>query len=510
MINGRISSRSYPRYRLVRPFFRRVLADVDRFCMQSEESARRLIDLGADPAHVTVTGSLKFDSLQLPAATAHGRPRERVLRFFRLSPNRTVIVAGSTMRGEEAAVLGAFARIKSAIAGRAAGAGAAPPGTVRRSRAARARRRLRHDARDPSCRSTPSRAPTSSCSTRSASWRSSISWRTAVFVGGSLADHGGHNILEPAIFGKPIVFGPHMQNFKEIADAFLANDAAIQVQTERELERRRCWRWSPIRCAAPASARRRARWSKPTAAPRPRPSAVIAELLPHGDDGRARPGGRPSFPSGALIADTERRPYGAAAAWRRAWYARDPSRRASARRGRSSASATCASAAAARRRSSSTSRGCCVEQGERPAILTRGYGRRIARDGVTVVSDGTRVHRRARRSRRRAADAGARAARRRRCWSAPTAISPGALAERRLGATVHLLDDGFQHLELARDVDLLLVAEEDLQDRPMPAGRLREGLDAARAADAALITAGYDTGGRADRPRASASRRCFA
>src|SRR4029078_9943053 len=85
-INGRISARSYPRYRLVRPFFRRVLADVDRFCMQSEESARRLIDLGADPARVTVTGSLKFDSLQLPTP-AHGKPRERVLRFFRLSPN---------------------------------------------------------------------------------------------------------------------------------------------------------------------------------------------------------------------------------------------------------------------------------------------------------------------------------------------------------------------------------------------------------------------------------------
>jgi 3-deoxy-D-manno-octulosonic-acid transferase len=59
---------------------------------------------------------------------------------------------------------------------------------------------------------------------------------TAVFVGGSLVNHGGHNILEPAIFGKPIVFGPHMQNFREIADAFLANDAAVQVQSDRELE----------------------------------------------------------------------------------------------------------------------------------------------------------------------------------------------------------------------------------------------------------------------------------
>src|SRR3954471_8881030 len=114
VINGRISSRSYPRYRLVRPLFRRVLADIDRFCMQSDESARRLIDLGADPARVTVTGSLKFDSLELPQAATHGKPRDRVLRFFRLSPTRIVIVAGSTMKGEEAAVLHAFSRIKAA------------------------------------------------------------------------------------------------------------------------------------------------------------------------------------------------------------------------------------------------------------------------------------------------------------------------------------------------------------------------------------------------------------
>src|SRR5581483_2210688 len=100
MINGRISSRSYPRYRLVRPFFRRVLACVDLFCMQSEEAARRLIDLGADPARVSVTGSLKFDALELPAPS-HVRPRDRVLRFFRVSPSRPVVVAGSTMRGEE-------------------------------------------------------------------------------------------------------------------------------------------------------------------------------------------------------------------------------------------------------------------------------------------------------------------------------------------------------------------------------------------------------------------------
>ena len=59
---------------------------------------------------------------------------------------------------------------------------------------------------------------------------------TTVFVGGSLVKTGGHNILEPAIFGKPIVFGPHMDNFREIAQTFVTNGAAVQVQSDRELE----------------------------------------------------------------------------------------------------------------------------------------------------------------------------------------------------------------------------------------------------------------------------------
>ena len=108
LVNGRISSRSYPRYRLARGLFRRVLTDVDRFCMQSDESARRIIDIGADPARVTVTGSLKFESLESPAAAA-GRGAGRVLRFFRMPPNRPVFMAASTLKGEESAVLSAFA-----------------------------------------------------------------------------------------------------------------------------------------------------------------------------------------------------------------------------------------------------------------------------------------------------------------------------------------------------------------------------------------------------------------
>jgi 3-deoxy-D-manno-octulosonic-acid transferase len=235
VVNGRISSRSYPRYKLIRPFFRRVLADVDRFCMQSEESAYRLKHLGADPGRVTVTGSLKFDSLELPSPTAHGKPRERVLRFFRVSSHRTVFVAGSTMRGEEAAVLQAFRKIKATQTHAIAIIAPRQPdrfGEVERlSREAGfvtiRRSELPIDAEP--------RADVVVLDTIG-ELAQLYQLATVVFVGGSLADHGGHNILEPAIFGKPIVFGPHMQNFREIAETFVANDAAIQVYTERELD----------------------------------------------------------------------------------------------------------------------------------------------------------------------------------------------------------------------------------------------------------------------------------
>jgi len=146
-----------------------------------------------------------------------------------------VLVAGSTLRGEEAFMLRAFARIKTSMPGAllilaprqperfveverlAREAGFA---TVRRSE-------LPIDAEP--------RAEVVVLDTIG-ELAQLYQLATAVFVGGSLVDHGGHNILEPAIFGKPIVFGPYMHNFKEIAEAFVANDAAIQLASERELD----------------------------------------------------------------------------------------------------------------------------------------------------------------------------------------------------------------------------------------------------------------------------------
>ena len=235
LVNGRISSRSYPRYRLGRPFFRRVLRHVDRFCMQSEESARRIVDIGAPRERVTVTGSLKFDSLELPGPTAADRGRNRVLRYFRISPDRPVVIAASTLKGEEEPVLEAFQRVRATMP--TALLIIAPRKPERFDDAERLARRAGWNvARRTELRVDSEPRHDVVILDTIGELAQLYQVATAVFVGGSLVDAGGHNILEPAVFGKPIVFGPHMQNFAEIARAFVDNGASIQLRSARELE----------------------------------------------------------------------------------------------------------------------------------------------------------------------------------------------------------------------------------------------------------------------------------
>lgn len=124
--------------------------------------------------------------------------------------------------------------------------------------------------------------------------------------------------------------------------------------------------------------------------------------------------------------------------------------------------------------------------GERPAILSRGYARRHSGDGVVVVSDGTSVLEPVERS----GDEPQMLARA--LPDVPVLVCPdrylaGRLAERRLQCTVLLLDDGFQHLPLGREVDVLVMPASDLDEAVLPSGRLREGLDAACSADCLLV-----------------------
>ena len=142
-----------------------------------------------------------------------------MLRYFRMPPTRPVIVAGSTMKGEEAAVLRAFRRVRTTSP--KALLMLAPRHPERFAEVEQLCRAggLQDACGAASCRSTPSRAPTSSCSTRIGE----LATIYQIGDGGrssaaAWCATGGHNILEPAVFGKPIVFGPHMENFAEIAD----------------------------------------------------------------------------------------------------------------------------------------------------------------------------------------------------------------------------------------------------------------------------------------------------
>ena len=178
--------------------------------------------------------------------------------------------------------------------------------------------------------------------------------------------------------------------------------------------------------------------------------------------------------------------YGAVATWRRRRYVRHPERRRHLHRpvvsiGNLSVGGTGKTPLAA-----ALAR-LLVSRGERPSILSRGYRRRLAPDGVTVVSDGRTL----RATIDSAGDEPLMLARL--LPAVPVLVGrdrwlAGRLAEEKLGVTVHLLDDGFQHVELARDIDLLAIREQDLDDRVLPAGRLREPLAAASAADAALVS----------------------
>jgi 3-deoxy-D-manno-octulosonic-acid transferase len=195
--------------------------------MQSEESARRIIDIGADPARVTVTGSLKFDSLETPAMMA-GRGESRVLRYFRMPPTRPVFIAASTFKGEEAAVLDAFAVVRRAWPNALVIIAPRKPERFAEAEALARAEGLRVVRRTALAVDAEPRADVVILDSMG-ELAHLFQVATVVFVGGSLVAQGGHNILEPAVHGKPIVFGPHMENFAEISATFLRNQAAIQV-----------------------------------------------------------------------------------------------------------------------------------------------------------------------------------------------------------------------------------------------------------------------------------------
>jgi 3-deoxy-D-manno-octulosonic-acid transferase len=227
LANGRISDRSYGRYRLVRGLFRRVLDHVTLFAMQSAEGARRIIDLGAPAERVIVTGNLK---MELPAPRESGRELWRRLLGLDQDP---VWVVGSTHRGEDEPVLDVFARLRGeGLRLRLILAPRHPERASEVEQLARARD-LRVVRRSRLGSDTTGEVIILDTVGELASL---YAVADVIFVGGSLVPVGGHNVIEPALSAKPVIFGPHMMNFREAASLLLTAGGAVQVSDAAGLE----------------------------------------------------------------------------------------------------------------------------------------------------------------------------------------------------------------------------------------------------------------------------------
>ena len=212
LVNGRLSDRSFPRYRLVRRYLRRPLEAIGLFAVQSSQDALRFEALGIPPGRIRVCGNIKYD---LPAAP----PFADAARLDGLADGRPIFVAASTAEGEEQTVLEAFRGVGSravlVIAPRRPERFDAVATLIERSGFSVLRRSQTLDAR----RSTLDCVYLLDSIGELASLYREAS---LAFIGGSLVPIGGHNPIEAWAQGVPVVVGPHTQNFRDVISEGLA------------------------------------------------------------------------------------------------------------------------------------------------------------------------------------------------------------------------------------------------------------------------------------------------
>ncbi len=281
VVNGRVGETSARRLRRMPRLARRLFFDpVEHFAVQTEEDRRRLIASGAPAERIRVAGNLKFDAYEpKPAPEA-----ETLIRGQ--AAGRPILLAGSTMAGEEEAVLDAFARLG---AGRRALLVLAPRHPERFEPVARqvaeggfaCARRSRLDV------ASEAGAAPSDVLVLDTLGELAALYRIAdvAFIGGTLVPTGGHNPLEPACFAVPIVVGPSMENFRHMAETFDRADAWARVADAGALAE--CWRqWLDHPEAARAVGRRAAEMLAANRGALERILAVVEPLLPGGRESR--------------------------------------------------------------------------------------------------------------------------------------------------------------------------------------------------------------------------------
>jgi 3-deoxy-D-manno-octulosonic-acid transferase len=247
LVNGKVSDRSFPRYRLGRRFISEVFNHIDVLCMQSQEDGRRMRMLGVEAFKVKVTGNLKFDR---PLPKSVGTERDQLAKELGWIPPSATWVAGSTHPGEEDIILKVYTRLREEFP------------NLSLILAPRSQQRFKEvfslvaqGGWQTVCRSQllgqNSRGVELDVLLLDTIGELSrfYSLGNFAFVGGSLVDFGGHNPLEAAQRGIPVVFGPHMENFKEIAAILTGSGGGCQISTETELYGQiKGWLVAPAKC----------------------------------------------------------------------------------------------------------------------------------------------------------------------------------------------------------------------------------------------------------------------
>ncbi|HEY0379618.1 MAG TPA: 3-deoxy-D-manno-octulosonic acid transferase [Pyrinomonadaceae bacterium] len=235
VVNGRLSEKSFRRYRLARRFTKRIVNELTLALMQTDADAERMRALGLAPERVFVSGNVKFDGGD---NDGDGRQLTESLRArFRLDGARPLVVAASTHAPEERIVLDAFKQLRSTQGNNQARLLIAPRHPERFGEVAAlldasglrwSRRSEAQSQRDTDCDAL--------LLDSIGELRAVYSLAEIVFVGGSVAPNGGHNILEPAAAGVCTVTGAHTFNFKAVVEAFLEAGALVQLPALSESE----------------------------------------------------------------------------------------------------------------------------------------------------------------------------------------------------------------------------------------------------------------------------------
>ncbi|MCG2677400.1 3-deoxy-D-manno-octulosonic acid transferase, partial [bacterium] len=233
VVNGRISPSSFKGYKIIKPFLKKVLFNIDLFCMQSKLDEERIISLGAPKERVHVTGNVKFDGLQTEVSD-----RERLAEELKISSKDLVLVAGSTHPGEEEIILDIYQKareeypnLRLILTPRHPERIPEVESLIKNKNLSCIRRSQITNHRSPI---TDHRSPIILIDTIG-ELAKVYSLATVVFVGGSLVPVGGHNILEPAALGKAPLFGPYMHNFVESARLLIEGKGGIQARDREEL-----------------------------------------------------------------------------------------------------------------------------------------------------------------------------------------------------------------------------------------------------------------------------------